>query len=99
MISETFNSVGQAIGIHVMLLVIEHAQWKTRQKYEAAELIRYSEEGIFLDRLEELDPVKAKLIAHEFVMSIVATLGRLVGKQLALQLTEQLKDNIIEMEA
>ncbi len=99
MAGEMFDSVGQAIGIHVMLLVIEHAHWKTKQKYEEAELIHFSEEGITLDGLDQLDPARAKIVAHEFVMFVVATLGRLVGKQLARQLTEQLQYDCLDTEA
>lgn len=93
MIKDTFDSVGQAIGIHVMLLVVERALWSTKHKYEEADLIEFSEEGISLERLSQLDPEQAEQIAHEFTMSIVSTLGRLVGKQLARQLTEQLDLN------
>ncbi|MCG9968350.1 hypothetical protein L9W92_09825 [Pelotomaculum terephthalicicum JT] len=91
MTMEIFQSVTQAIGIHAMLLVLEHARWKTRQQYEEAALIEFSEEGISLVRLEQLSPEKTEEIAHFFLMSIVATLGRLVGIQIASQLTEQLK--------
>lgn len=91
MAGETFHSVGKAIGIHVMLLVIEHALYKTKHKYEEAELISFSEEGIDMDRLDGLEIDRARLVAHEFTMSIVTTLGRLVGKQMAKQLTDQLK--------
>ncbi|HBF40121.1 MAG TPA: hypothetical protein DDW50_22795, partial [Firmicutes bacterium] len=88
---EMFTSVGQAIGIHVLLLVMEHALWQTKQKYEEANLIRFSEESVSLEELGKIDRDKADLIAHEFVMAIVSTLSRLVGKQLAQQLTEQLQ--------
>ncbi|MTI79735.1 MAG: hypothetical protein FH758_02460 [Firmicutes bacterium] len=91
MIADTFETTSQAIGIHVMLLVVERALWDTKHKYEEAHLIEFSEEGISLDGLDTLDPEKAQDIAHHFVMSIISTLGRLVGKQLANQLTEQLK--------
>lgn len=91
MCSEMFNSVGQAIGIHVLILVIERAQWQTKQKFEEAALICLSEEGISLDELDKIDPDKAVLVAHDFIMGIVSTLSRLVGKQLAQQLTEQLQ--------
>jgi hypothetical protein len=90
MCAEMFMSVGQAIGIHILLLVIEHSIWQTKQKYEEAALIQFSEEGISLDVLDTIDSEKAKLVAHDFMMAIVATLGRLVGKQLAQQLTMQL---------
>jgi len=90
MVQEIFESVGQAIGIHVMLLVVEHALWKTKQKYEDAVLISFSEEGISLEKLEDLEPEKAKQILKEFIIAIVSTLSRLVGIQLADKLTEQL---------
>lgn len=91
MSQEIFQSVGKAIGVHVILLVVEHALWKTKHKYEEAGMITFSEDGISMDKLEELDEERAKLVAYEFTMSIVNTLGRLVGKQLANQLTKQLK--------
>jgi hypothetical protein len=99
MVGEMFESVGQAVGIHVLLLVIEHAHWKIKQKYDEADLIHFSEEGVNLDRLDELEPARANMVAHEFIMLVVATLGRLVGKQLARQLTEQLQDDCLEKEA
>lgn len=91
MVTETFHTVGQAIGIHVMLLVVEHALWKTKHKYQEASLINFSEDGIVLQGLSELEPERARAIAQEFILSIIATLGRLVGQQLAHQLTEQLQ--------
>ncbi len=90
MLDDTFHSVGQAIGIQVMLLVIEHAMWKTKHKYEEAALIRFSEDGIFLTDLCELETEIAERVAHEFITAIVATLGKLVGLQLAEKMTEQL---------
>ncbi|HUW64715.1 MAG TPA: hypothetical protein VMW83_08465 [Spirochaetia bacterium] len=97
-VDQMFLSVGQTIGIHVMLLVVEHALWKTRQKCEEAALVRYSEEGIFLEGLAQLEPENAKLVILEFVASIVATLERLIGAQLARQLTEQLLNDLLDGE-
>jgi hypothetical protein len=88
---EIFNSVGPTIGIHVMLLVFEHSLWLVKQKNEKAALIQFSEEGLFFDELEAIDSEEAQIICHDFLMAIVATLGRLVGKQLAQQLIEQLQ--------
>ncbi|MHB1126347.1 MAG: hypothetical protein ACYC2T_05235 [Bacillota bacterium] len=93
MLNETFDSVSRAIGVHVLLLVTEHALWKTKHKYEEASLIVFSEEGINIENLNELDSEKAQQIARELVMAIISTLGRLVGMQLAHQLTESLLDN------
>lgn len=93
MIPDVFQSVGQAIGIHVMLIVLEHALWQTKYKYEDAGLIEFSEHGVSLDRLDDLEPEKAQLIAYEFVMAVISTLGRLVGMQLANQLTEKLQED------
>lgn len=90
MIPEMFQSVSQAIGVHVVLLVLEHALWKTKYKYEEASLIHFSEEGISLDELKTVEPERSQAIMFEFVMAIIATLGHLVGAQLAHQLTEQL---------
>lgn len=98
-VSDMFHSVGQAIGIHVMLLVVEHALWKTKSKYEEASLIQFSEEGIILEDLDKLDPERARIVLHEFLMSLISTLGKLVGIQLARQLTEQLQEsNLVKEE-
>jgi hypothetical protein len=91
MINETFVSVSDAIGIHVMLIVVEHALWSTKNKYEEAECIQFSEQGIDLEALDMLEDEKAQAIAHELAMTIISTLGRLVGKQLARQLMNELK--------
>jgi len=95
-VSEIFCSVSQAIGVHVMLLVIERALWKTKFNHDEAGNIQFSEEGICLDGLANIAPEQATAIAHEFTMTMVATLGRLVGIQMAGQLTEQLKKNMGE---
>jgi hypothetical protein len=92
MINDVFDSVKQAIGIHVMMLVVERALWKTRNKYEEASLTTFSQDGIVLDGLKNLDSERAKLIAHSFMMNIITTSGHLVGKQLASQLTEQIEE-------
>lgn len=91
MINEMHETVGPNIGIHVLLLVVEHAYWKTGQKYGETKMILFSEAGISLEPLEELAPERAGLIAHDFFMAIVETLGRLVGSQMASQLMNQLK--------
>lgn len=88
-IAVMFRSVEKVVGIHVMLLVTEHALWKTKGKYEDAALISFSEEGICLDALDGLTPERSQVIINEFVVALTATLGRLVGKQLAMQITEQ----------
>lgn len=90
MIQETFDSVSKVIGIHVMLLILEHALWKTGQKYEEAALINFSENGITLNEIENLQPERARLIIYELMISIITTLGNLVGKQLANNLMKQL---------
>ena len=90
MIEGMFSSVEKAIGSHVLQLLIEHAHFQTKQKYEEADLIRYSLDGIFLDDLEKISEDKAELIAHEFIMQIISSLGRLVGKEMANKLTEYL---------
>jgi len=95
LIDEIFRSIEQAIGVHVTLLVVERAVWKTKGKYEEASYITFSEDGICLDQLEKVAPDRAKEVTQEFVSCFVATLGRLVGRQLALQLTEQLQDENI----
>jgi len=89
--AEMFDQVEKSLGSHVVLLILEHAQWKTKEKYEKADLIRFSESGISLDGLDNIDPNHAEEIAHEFTMTIIASLGRLVGKELASKLTKYLE--------
>ncbi len=69
-----------------MMLVVEHAVWETKHKHQEAALITFSEQGISLDRLQSLESGKAALVAQDFITTIVSTLGRLVGKQLAQQM-------------
>jgi hypothetical protein len=89
---ELFQSVGQSLGIHVLLLIIEHALWQTKQKNGDAILITYTEAGISFDELaKNLDPVRAEQAAHELITAIVSALGKLVGIQIVNQLTEQLQ--------
>lgn len=89
-IDDLFISVGQVVGIHVFVIVLERALWKTQLKYEEATLIEISEDGVSLQELLKIEPDRAVLVAHEFLINIVNTLGHLVGKQLAKQLTEEL---------
>ena len=90
-IDNFFTSVGQVIGIHVFVIVLEHALWKTQLKYEEAAMIEISEDGVSILELFEIEQDRAVLVAHEFLINIVDTLGHLVGKQLAKQLTEELQ--------
>ena len=90
-IDELFISVGQVVGIHVFVIVLERALWKTQLKYEEATMIKISEDGVSLKELFEIEQDRAILVVHEFLINIVNTLGHLVGKQLAKQLTEELE--------
>lgn len=92
MINEIYIQVEKSLGSHVLLLIIEHAQWKIKEKYEEAGLIQYSESGISLDGLNGIEPEKAEQIAHLFIMEIITSLGRLVGKEMAKKLTKYLDD-------
>ncbi|KUO62585.1 MAG: hypothetical protein APF84_02225 [Gracilibacter sp. BRH_c7a] len=91
MTKEMFDQVEKSLGSHVVILILEHAQWKTKEKYEEANLIQFSESGISLDGLDDIDPNQAEKIAHEFTMTIITSLGRLVGKELASKLTKYLE--------
>ena len=86
-IDDLFVSVGQVVGIHVFVILLERALWKTQLKYEEAALIQISEDGVLLHELMKIEHDRAILVAHEFLINIVNTLGHLVGKQLAKQLT------------
>ena len=89
LLSEVFDSVSNAVGVHVLVIVLEHARWTTKHTYEEADLIQFSEDRVSLDALSAVDRARAEAIARDFMMAVVATLGRLVGKQLAVQLTNQ----------
>lgn len=91
MLKEIVANVGQAVGVHVLLLVMERSVWVTKHKFEEASLITYSGEGVSLQALRALEPERAARVAHTFVITIVATLSRLIGKQLAERIVEQLK--------
>jgi hypothetical protein len=73
-----------------MVLVAEHAVWKTRHKYSDASLITVSEDGFNLSPLDDLPNDRARDVVSELILAIISTLGRLVGAQMAQQLTEQL---------
>jgi len=88
-VNDVFDSVVKSVGIHVTLLITERALWLTKHKYEEAALINFSEDGIDLAKLQEIDPERAKLIILSLIKNISTTLSQLVGKQLAFQLTEQ----------
>lgn len=96
MLPEIFHSVTLAIGSQVMLIVLERSLWKTKIKYPEAENIYFTEEGIFLDKLDSLEPEYAEKIVREFVLSIVETLGKLIGLQVAEKLTEKLSEELTE---
>lgn len=93
MLQGIHTSVGQAVGTHVLLLVVERSLWLTRHKHQEAARVTYSEAGVSLNGLSDLDQELAVRIAHDLVMTIVSTLGRLIGKQLAERIVEQLDDN------
>lgn len=90
-IDNLFISVGQVVGTHVFVIVLEHALWKTQLKYEEAAMIEISEDGVSVQELFEIEQDRAVLVGNEFVINIVFTLGNLVGKQLAKKLTEDLQ--------
>ncbi len=91
MTKEIFDQIEKSLGSHVVQLILEHAHWKTKEKYEEADLIQFSESGICLDGLDEIEPSQAEQTAHEFTMTIIDCLGRLVGKELAHKLTKYLE--------
>ncbi len=91
---EMFTHIGEALGVHVMALVVEHALWQTKQKYQEAELITFSEDRVNMEAIDKLDPQKAELLFQEFHIMIIATLSRLLGEQIAQQLAGNLGKNL-----
>jgi hypothetical protein len=96
MIDDLFESVGQTIGIQVFVIIFERALWKTELKYDEANLIQISEDGIEVHELSRIEPDRAILVLTEFLNNIVNTLVQLVGKEVVKQLTEELGNFIIE---
>lgn len=90
LLPEIFDSIAMAIGWHVLLIVLERSLWKAKIKYPEAGKIKFSETGIDITGLDDVDDEKAGLIVNEFILSIIDTLGRLVGLQVAQKLTEKL---------
>ena len=91
MINEMFGQVEKSLGSHVVYLIVEHAHWKIKERYEEADLIQFSENGVSLDGLDNIEPAQAEQIAHEFIITIIGSLGRLVGKEMAYKLTKYLQ--------
>lgn len=91
MIGTIYRTVGGALGIHVMMLVVERSVWLIRSSHPAATLITFDEEGISLEALNQAHPEEAAGVASELVLALLSTLGRLVGEQIAQQLTDQLQ--------
>lgn len=91
MIGSIYRTVGGAIGVHVMMLVVERSIWLIRLSQPAADLITFDEEGISLEALNQAYPEEAAGVASELILALVSTLGRLVGEQIAKQLTDQLQ--------
>lgn len=91
-LNEMFFSIVKAVGIHASLLIVEHSLWKITQKYEEASCIIFDEAGIVLEGLSPLDNEKAQLISKELMISMVDTLSRLVGEQIAHQLMQTIEE-------
>lgn len=96
MIEDLFESVGETIGIQVFVIIFERALWKTELKYDEADLIKISEDGVELQELSKIQPERAVLVLTEFLNNIINTLVQLIGKQVVKQLTEGLGNFIIE---
>ena len=99
-IDNLFKSIGQAVGVHVFVVVLERALWKTQLKYEEAAMIKVSEDGVsILEEMFVIDQDRAVLVAHEFLINIINTMGNLVGKELVKKLTDELDTlNVDELE-
>ncbi|KGP74922.1 hypothetical protein JT05_13490 [Desulfosporosinus sp. Tol-M] len=96
MIDDLFESVGQTIGIRVFVIIFERALWKTELKYDEANLIRVSEDGVDVQELSKIEPDRAILVLTEFLNNIIDTLVQLVGKEVVKQLTQVRANFIVE---
>lgn len=90
LVKKTMESMTKSLGIHVVIIIIEHALWKTRHKYEEAHLIRLSEENVYFDQLDKVSPEIARSVIQEFLFCIIDSLGNLVGEQMASSLASGL---------
>lgn len=95
-IDDLFESIGQTVGIQVFVIIFERALWKTELKYEEADLIRVSEDGVELQELFKIEPDRAVLVLTELLTNVATTLVQLIGKQMVKQLTEGLGNFLIE---
>ena len=86
-----FDSVISTVGINVMLIVLETARYKIKNKYPEASAIYFSERGIVFDEIEKLPSEKAILIVEGFLTSVIDILGRLIGAKKAEKIASQLK--------
>lgn len=91
-IQQIINSMIKSLGIHVVTIIFEHALWKTKHKYEEADLISLNDETVHLDLSDKIDPEKAEFVVHEFLLSIIDSLTCLVGKQMAAKLVRELNN-------
>ena len=96
-IDNLFKSIGQAVGVHVFVVILERALWQTQLKYEEAAMIKISEHGVSIqEEMFVIDQDRADLLSHEFLINIINTMGNLVGKELVIKLTDELDKLKIE---
>ena len=88
----TLKGLSEALGVHVSMVIVEHALWNTRQRYEEAALVDVNDVRADLAPLEAIEPSRALAVMRELERHIVAILGRLVGKRMAEQVVGQIRN-------
>lgn len=93
--NQAWRRMVDLVGVHTVNILIERAAWLSREKYNEASLIEYSEAGISFSRMDPIEPSQAKAVVEEFFISLIDILTRLVGKEITRKLAEEI-DSIIE---
>ncbi len=89
---KAWQRMADMIGVHAVLILTQQAVWMTRQKYAEAELITISDEGISFNELNGIDPGVIKMLAEEFIGSLISILTRLLGTDIAARLAREIQD-------
>lgn len=89
---KAWQRMADIIGVHAVMILTQRAVWMTRQKYAEAELITISDAGISFSGLKNMDPAVVKVLAEEFIVSLISILIRLLGTDIAARLAQELQD-------
>lgn len=95
--NQTWQRMVNLVGVHTVIILVQRALWMTQQKYGEASRIELDETGISFNRLETASPDITKTLVEEFFGSLISILTRLVGRDIARKLAEEI-DALISAE-